>query len=160
RCEGREANVRRRATGLAVAARRRRRRAVPQAAHAGRASPRQRRPRAVSGDLWEQHVKWWHDGFTAGADPGNEEQMLALAAEHLVGARRVLDVGCGEGQFSRLATRLGAAAIGVDPTWGQVTEATRRGGGPVYSRAEAARLPFADATFDAVVACLVFEHIE
>jgi SAM-dependent methyltransferase len=29
----------------------------------------------------------------------------------------------------------------------------------VYARAGAARLPFADATFDAVVACLVFEHI-
>jgi SAM-dependent methyltransferase len=41
-----------------------------------------------------------------------------------------------------------------------VAEARRRGGGPLYARAEAARLPFADASFDAVVACLVFEHIE
>src|SRR5439155_62070 len=31
---------------------------------------------------------------------------------------------------------------------------------PTYARAEAAALPFADASFDAAVACLVFEHIE
>jgi SAM-dependent methyltransferase len=35
-----------------------------------------------------------------------------------------------------------------------------RGGGPTYARAGAAALPFPDARFDAVVACLVFEHIE
>ena len=35
-----------------------------------------------------------------------------------------------------------------------------RDGGPVFARAGAAELPFADATFDAVVACLVFEHLE
>ena len=36
--------------------------------------------------------------------------------------------------------------------------AHQRGGG-VFARAGAAQLPFADASFDAVVACLVFEHI-
>jgi SAM-dependent methyltransferase len=50
--------------------------------------------------------------------------------------------------------------IGVDPTWAQVEVAKERAGGPAYLRAGAAQLPFADASFDAVVACLVFEHIE
>jgi SAM-dependent methyltransferase len=115
----------------------------------------------MSTDAWEAHARWWQDGFTDGADPEYEEQMLPLAAEDLAGARRVLDIGCGEGQIARLAARGGAAAVvGVDPTWAQVVEARDRAGGPVYARAEAARLPFADAAFDAVVACLVFEHIE
>src|SRR5439155_21269903 len=35
-----------------------------------------------------------------------------------------------------------------------------RGGALVDARAEAAALPFATASFDAAVACLVFEHIE
>jgi SAM-dependent methyltransferase len=89
--------------------------------------------------------------------------MLPLAREHLAGARRVLDVGCGEGQLSRLAAHDVAGVdtvVGVDPTAAQITEARRRGGGPTYARAEAAVLPFATGAFDAVVACLVFEHIE
>ena len=35
-----------------------------------------------------------------------------------------------------------------------------RGGGPAFARATASELPFADASFDAVLACLVFEHID
>lgn len=107
---------------------------------------------------WEDNAEWWIDGFTDGADPEYEEQILPLAAEELRDARRVLDVGCGDGQVSRLAGRLGADAIGVDPTWNCVTVAQQRGGAS-FARAAAARLPFADASFDAVVACLVFEHI-
>ncbi|HEX2039759.1 MAG TPA: class I SAM-dependent methyltransferase, partial [Acidimicrobiales bacterium] len=99
-------------------------------------------------------------GFTEGADPEYEEQILPLAAAHLAGVRRVLDIGTGEGQVARLAHSLGAVVTGVDPTWAQLVAARERAGGPSYARAEAAALPFADGTFDAVVACLVFEHID
>jgi SAM-dependent methyltransferase len=37
--------------------------------------------------------------------------------------------------------------------------ARARAGGPLYLRGAAARLPFPAGAFDAVVACLVFEHI-
>jgi SAM-dependent methyltransferase len=111
-------------------------------------------------DLWEQHAGWWQDGFTAGADPEYEEQILPLVGGHLAGAGRVLDVGCGEGQVARLALAGGTTtAVGVDPTWTQLTVAAARAGGPSYARAGAAALPFAAASFDAAVACLVFEHI-
>lgn len=111
-------------------------------------------------DLWETHAQWWIDGFTDGADAEYEEQILPMAAEHLVGAKRVLDIGCGDGQVSRLATKVGVGSvIGVDPTWNQVVVATERAGGPAYARAGAAALPFPDAAFDVAVACLVFEHI-
>ena len=111
-------------------------------------------------DLWETHAGWWIDGFTDGADPEYEEQIMPMAARELAGAGRVLDVGCGDGQVSRMAAKIGASTVvGIDPTWNQIAVAHERGGGASFARSGAAALPFADETFDAVVACLVFEHI-
>ncbi len=114
------------------------------------------------GDLWEETARWWQAGFTEGADPEYEEQILPLVAHHLAGATRILDIGCGEGQVSRLALRLPGVqwVAGIDPTWAQLEAARDRGGGAGYGRADAAALPFSSECFDAVVACLVFEHVE
>jgi SAM-dependent methyltransferase len=111
---------------------------------------------------WEDVAGWWQAGFTAGADAEYEEQILPLIAGQLEGATRILDIGCGEGQVSRLAAgRPGVeVVVGVDPTAAQVKEAHRRGGGAWFGRADAEALPFSSRSFDAAVACLVFEHIE
>jgi SAM-dependent methyltransferase len=114
----------------------------------------------VADGLWERQATWWQEGFTEGADPEYVEQIMPLAAEALAGAVDVLDIGCGEGQISRLAVAGGARrVVGVDPTWAQVVVARNRAGGQSYVRAGAAALPCATGQFDAVVACLVFEHI-
>jgi SAM-dependent methyltransferase len=114
---------------------------------------------AAGGD-WERHAGWWQDHFTGGVDAEYEEQILPMAAAHLAGATRVLDVGCGEGQVARRLAAAGAWAAGVDPTESQLEVAVARGGGPVYVRAAAAALPVRDGAVDAVVACLVFEHLD
>ncbi len=113
-------------------------------------------------ELWETNARWWQEGFTEGADEEYNEQILPLAAHHLAGAHRVLDVGCGEGQISRLAAQVDGVelVVGLDPTASQITEAARRGGGVRLARGGAAGLPFAAGSFDTVVACLVFEHID
>src|SRR5437899_6382039 len=110
---------------------------------------------------WEEHAGWWQRGFTAGADPEYVEQIVPMAAEHLRGCASVLDVGCGEGQIARVAGYVGATRVlGIDPTWAQLSVARARRGPPAYCRGIADALPFPADSFDAVVACLVFEHIE
>jgi SAM-dependent methyltransferase len=116
--------------------------------------------RDPSRDLWETHADWWIDGFTDGADAEYEEQIIPLAVHELSGAARLLDIGCGDGQISRVLAANGAEVVGVDPTRNQIVVAAERGGGPSYLRAAADRLPFATGAFDAAVACLVFEHID
>ena len=41
--------------------------------------------KSVTGKLWETHADWWQHGFTDGADPEYEEQILPLAADLLKG---------------------------------------------------------------------------
>jgi len=110
-------------------------------------------------DPWEEHARWWQREFTDGADLEYVEQILPLIDEHLPEAGMLLDVGCGEGQVSRLAAKRGMAAIGVDPARSQLATATARAGGPAYAQAGALALPVRDASCDAAVACLVVEHI-
>ena len=117
---------------------------------------------AISEDTaWERHAGWWQRTFTGGVDAEYTEQILPMAAEHLDGAERVLDVGCGEGQVARAAAEAGALlVVGCDPAVAQIEEAVRRAGGPRYLRAGGERLPFGDGSFDAAVACLVLEHLD
>jgi len=111
---------------------------------------------------WEAHADWWIEGFTAGADPEYEEQIIPLVLMELAGEPSVLDVGCGEGQLARAiaAASPGVRVAGVDPTERQIEVARERGGDVDYHVAPADALPFADQTFAAVLACLVFEHID
>ena len=110
--------------------------------------------------LWEQHARWWQHTFTGGADPEYEEQILPLVARHVSGARRVLDIGCGEGQVSRRLAGPGVDIVGFDPTRSQIAAAVARGGGPRYARARAEALPARTGAFDAVVLCLALEHVD
>ncbi len=173
------------------------------------------RPLPVEAEqLWEVNAGWWQEAFTAGADAEYEEQIIPLLARQLGSVRpgRALDIGCGEGQLSRVAAGVEGTrhVVGIDPTRSQLSVALERTGAWVdngagagadaaggdaagagaprsgqsgatgsgddgmsghetgtvagarvtYARASAASLPFADASFDAAFACLVFEHIE
>ena len=123
---------------------------------------RSRYRRPVERNPWDLHAEWWQREFTGGADPEYEEQILPLAARHLAGARRVLDVGAGEGQVSRVAATLDPApelVVGVEPIAAHLELARQRAGGPRYVRALAETLPVADAAFDAAVICLMLEHV-
>jgi SAM-dependent methyltransferase len=111
-------------------------------------------------ELWERNASWWQREFTAGADPEYEELILPMVARHLHGARRVLDVGCGEGQVARHLAGLGIEMVGVDPTTSQIAVAQHRGSGPSYAEGRADALPCRDGAFDAVLLCVALEHVD
>ena len=80
-------------------------------------------------------------------------------------ARRMLDFGCGNGQFLRLLRAEGYAGelTGADVSAGMLAEAQVQWRGdrpPAWTAfAPGEALPFADGSFDDAVACCVFHHI-
>ena len=116
----------------------------------------------IAAELWSHNAQWWQEGFTEGADPEYREQILPIVAELAGGGKRILEVGTGEGQVLR---HLGATAprqvlLGIDPTSEQLKVAQSRSVGELYLRGDANSLPVPSASFDVVVACLVFEHVQ
>ena len=89
---------------------------------------------------------------------------VLIEAARVEKGMRVLDVGCGTGGISRaVAAATGAAVTGYDISERFIAEARRRGG-PSAGRVEwvvgdAARLPFADGSFDRVLLSMVLHQV-
>jgi ubiquinone/menaquinone biosynthesis C-methylase UbiE len=86
--------------------------------------------------------------------------ILALAGD--VTGRKILDAGCGSGPLFAALRDRGAIVTGVDKSAGMIEQARRRlGAGADLGVADLAEpLPFADDSFDDVVASLVLHYLE
>ncbi|MET8031909.1 class I SAM-dependent methyltransferase [Streptomyces sp. NPDC005345] len=86
--------------------------------------------------------------------------MLALAGD--VTGRRVLDAGCGSGPLSAALRDRGAVVTGIDVSAAMLALARRPLGDDVALHVAdvSERLPFADGSFDDVVASLVLHYLE
>ena len=102
-------------------------------------------------------------GFYLGHILGAEARGSALAAL-LPRSARVLEVGCGTGGLLAAAARMGLEIEGSDIATRWLVVARRRlddlGLAVPLVAASADRLPYADASFDALVADSVVEHLD
>ena len=98
-------------------------------------------------DDWSDVAEGWSELWAGVARPA---QHALLTAAGIGPGSRVLDVGCGSGEFLALLSEAGAEATGVDPAAGM--RALARARGFDVRRADAAHLPFDDGSFDVVTA--------
>jgi SAM-dependent methyltransferase len=77
--------------------------------------------------------------------------------------RRLLDIGCGAGKFTRLMAARGAQATGIDANAETIAEATRAaaqaGLAIAFHHGRGEALPFADGSFDIVVFSNSLHHM-
>jgi SAM-dependent methyltransferase/predicted enzyme related to lactoylglutathione lyase len=122
------------------------------------------RTRLHSADLraeWERHapafIAWArkprHDSYWQ----FHRDQFLELLPPP---GRRTLDVGCGEGRLSRDLKRLGHTMVAVDASPTMVAAARESDPDLDVVLADAADLPFDDASFDLVVAFMSLQDVD
>lgn len=122
------------------------------------------RTRLASADLaaaWREHA----DAFVAWARKPDHDSYWRfhrdLFLELVPGpGRRTLDLGCGEGRLSRDLKRLGHDVVGVDLSPGMVAAAREADPEIDVQLADAAELPFADASFECVVAFMSLQDVD
>ncbi len=87
--------------------------------------------------------------------------ILGELAQALPQGGRVLDAGCGQGFYFPLYAALGLSAVGIESDPGPLAaaRATAARTGAELVEAQVQKLPFADASFDAVVLSEVLEHL-
>src|SRR3954470_18012271 len=82
-----------------------------------------------------------------------------LEAAGVQSGTRVLDVACGPGHLSAAAAAKGAEPVGLDAAEGMVAVARARYAEIEFQQGDAERLAFGEASFDAVVAGFVVNHL-
>ena len=89
--------------------------------------------------------------------PGQARRVRLIEEQIPLRGRRILDVGCGVGEYVRHFGTLTETTYGIDVERARVAQGSGEVPGLLVASAEA--LPFADASFDVVVLNEVIEHV-
>ena len=110
---------------------------------------------------WEAGAEQW---IAWAREPGhdsywtfNRDAFLEVVPQP---GRRTLDLGCGEGRFSRDLKRLGHDVVGIDASRTMVAAARSADPSIEVLEADAAALPFPDGAFDLVLAFMSLQDVE
>jgi SAM-dependent methyltransferase len=103
----------------------------------------------VSAEEWSAVAEEWGSAWA----PAAASARLAIAESAGIGAgTRVLDVGCGGGEFVAELRARGADAHGTDPAEGMLARARRLSPDSEFRTGSFAAIPWPDASFDVVTA--------
>lgn len=105
---------------------------------------------------------WWGNRTAAGRLRQDRRAELARQRLGLGPGRRVLELGCGAGDFSRRLATTGAGVVALDlsPAQALLASVGCPGGNPRFAAGDAVALPFADGSFDAVAGNAVLHHLD
>jgi SAM-dependent methyltransferase len=110
---------------------------------------------------WEKNAQAW---IAWAREPGHDsywrfhrDQFLEIVPPP---AGRTLDLGCGEGRFARDLAALGHDVVGIDASPTMIRAAREAAPEMELLLADAARLPFRDASFGLVVAFMSLHDID
>ncbi|ASU32103.1 class I SAM-dependent methyltransferase [Mucilaginibacter xinganensis] len=109
----------------------------------------------TQGPLWGKNPKDW---ATVQEQTGNAGYVYALNFLNLTPTTQLLDVGCGSGLFSSLASATGAYVTGIDASEELIEQARQRHTTANFSTGEMEELPFDDDTFDVVCGFNSFQY--
>jgi SAM-dependent methyltransferase len=119
------------------------------------ASRKVERPGVRSGyDLWAESYDRTANALVA------LDRRVTLDILRPAAGERVLDAGCGTGEYLRRLRRAGTRPVGIDFSWGMLSVARRRN--PEIPLAQADLndgLPMRERAFDCVLCALVGEHL-
>ena len=107
---------------------------------------------------YDQLAPTYDRRFQANGTRGTTIALLALARE--LGAKRILEVGCGTGRWLFDLRSAADQVYGLDLSGGMLERARSRDSGLHLIRGRASRLPFPPASFDLVYCVNAIHHFE
>jgi ubiquinone/menaquinone biosynthesis C-methylase UbiE len=114
-------------------------------------------------DFWHRRV---HQSDPGHADESSPWYRLVLEYLEPVEGKRILEIACGRGGFSRLLAGRGARVTGSDFSHAALTIAGGKAEdissdtqSPHFVQADAHQLPYRDGTFDIIISCETIEHL-
>lgn len=104
----------------------------------------------------------WGESTLAGKQRIRRRSELIIKACGITPGMRVLEIGCGTGQYSLMFAQTRAQIFATDISWELITHAVKKeeknDGQNILCQAE--KLPFKDMSFDAVVGNAVLHHLD
>lgn len=103
----------------------------------------------------------WGWASPAGRRRADRRAALFAAYGAISPGTRVLEVGCGTGEFTSRIAPCGADLVALDLSAELLTRARAKvSTGARFVRGDAQRLPFSDASFDVVYGCSILHHLD